>query len=159
AHHLLAECFPERVAKARGKPGEFVMANGRGVYVDEHDAPARADYLAVGDLGGGSNRDPILLAAPLTDAEILGLVKDRLARGPVLERINGRFRAFDQTRLGALVLASRPLDKVPAELLLHAEAEEIQSRGLKALSLSDAAHGLRERVAFLRAQDETWPDL
>jgi len=159
AHHLLAECFPERIAKARGKPGEFVMANGRGVYVDEHDALARADYLAVGDLGGGSNRDRVLLAAPLSDAEILSLFGDRLERGPALERINGRFRAFDQTRLGAIVLSSKPLDKVPPELLLHAEAEEIQAKGLKAIKLSEGAHSLRDRVAFLRGQDPAWPDL
>jgi ATP-dependent helicase HrpB len=159
AHHLLAECFPERIAKARGKPGEFVMANGRGVYVDEHDALARADYLAVGDLGGGSNRDRILLAAPLTDAEVLGLFADRLERGPVLERVNGRFRAFDQVRLGALVLASKPMEKVPSELLIHAEAEEIKSKGLKALNLSESIQSLRNRVAFLRSEDETWPDL
>ena len=159
AHHLLAECFPERIAKARGKPGEFVMANGRGIYVDAHDALARADYLAVGDLGGGSNRDRILLAAPLSDSEIISLFNDRLERGPVLERNNGRFRAFEQTRLGAIVLASRPLDKVPAELLLHAEAQEIQARGLKALKLSDGAQSLRDRAAFLRSQDTAWPDL
>ncbi len=159
AHHLLAECFPERVAKARGKPGEFVMANGRGIYVDAHDALARADYLAVGDLGGGSNRDRILLAAPLTDSEILTLFADRLERSPVLERNNGRFRAFDQTRLGAVVLSSKPLDKVPAELLLHAEAEEIQAKGLKALRLSEGAQSLRDRVAFLHGQDASWPDL
>jgi len=159
AHHLLAECFPERVAKARGKPGEFVMANGRGVYVDEHDALARAEYLAVGDLGGGSNRDRILLATPLSDNEIMSLFWDRLERGPVLERTNDRFRAFDQTRLGALVLASKPLDKIPTELLLHAEAEEIKTKGLKALRLSEGAQSLRNRVAFLRSQDETWPDL
>lgn len=159
AHHLLAECFPERVAKARGKPGEFVMANGRGIYVDEHDALARAGYLAVGDLGGGSNRDRILLAAPLTDSEILTLFADRLERAPVLERNNGRFRAFDQTSLGAVVLSSKPLDKVPAELLLHAEAEEIQAKGLKALKLSESAQSLRDRTAFLRGQDAAWPDL
>ncbi len=159
AHHLLAECFPERIAKARGKPGEFVMANGRGAYVDAHDALARAGFLAVGDLGGGSNRDRILLAAPLSDTEILSLFDDRLERGPVLERANGRFRAFEQTRLGAIVLASKPLDKVPPELLLHAEAEEIQAKGLKALKLSEGAQSLRDRVAFLRGQDASWPDL
>ena len=159
AHHLLAECFPERIAKARGKPGEFVMANGRGVYVDEHDALARADYLAIGDLGGGSNRDRILLAAPLSDVEILSLFGDRLERGAVLDRGNGRFRAFDQTRLGAIVLSSKPLDKVPPELLLRAEAEEIQTKGLKALKFSDGAQSLRDRVAFLRSQDAAWPDL
>ena len=159
SHHLLAECFPERIAKARGKPGEFVMANGRGVYVDEHDALARQPYLAVGDLGGGSNRDRILLAAPMTEADILSLFTDRLKHAAVLERNNGRFRAFEQTRLGSVVLSSKALEKIPAELLLHAEAEEIQQKGLKALNLSEGAQGFRARIAFLRGQDASWPDM
>ncbi|MGZ3298556.1 MAG: ATP-dependent helicase HrpB, partial [Asticcacaulis sp.] len=159
AHHLLAECFPERVAKSRGKPGEFVMANGRGVYVDAHDALARADFLAVGDLGGGANRDRVLLGAPLTEAEVLSLFADRLENGTAVERVNGRLRAFEQTRLGAIILASRPLAAVPPELLLHAEAEEIKAKGLRALNLPEAAQGLRARVAFLRSQDGTWPDM
>ncbi|HTM79485.1 ATP-dependent helicase HrpB [Asticcacaulis sp.] len=159
SHHLLAECFPERIAKARGKPGEFIMANGRGVYVDEHDSLARQPYLAVGDLGGGSNRDRILLAAPMADADILSLFADRLERDTVLERHNGRFRAFEQTRLGNVVLSSKPLEKIPPELLLHAEAEEIQAKGLKALNLSEGVQGLRARVAFLRGQDASWPDM
>lgn len=158
-HHLLAECFPERVARSRGKTGEFVMANGRGVYVDEHDPLARADYLAVGDLGGGANRDRVLLGAVLSEAEILSLFSDRVSKGPVLEKVNGRFRAFEQTRLGALILSSKPLAQVPSALLLQAEAEEIKQKGLKALNLSDNAQNLRARVAFLRGQDETWPDL
>ncbi|ESQ76281.1 ATP-dependent helicase HrpB [Asticcacaulis sp. AC402] len=159
SHKLLAEAFPERIAKARGKPGEFVMANGRGVYVDETDVLARQTYLAVGDLGGGKDRDRILLGAGLTEADILSLFGDRLERATVLDKSNGRFRAFDQTRLGAVVLSSKPLDKVPVHLLLHAESEEIQAKGLKALNLSETSQAFRARVAFMRGQDETWPDL
>ncbi|MCR6660893.1 MAG: ATP-dependent helicase HrpB [Asticcacaulis sp.] len=159
SHHLLAECFPERIAKARGKAGEFVMANGRGVYVDEHDRLARAPYLAVGDLGGGTGRDRILLAAPLSDGEILALFDDRLERTTALEKVNGRFRAFDQVRLGSLVLSSKPSDTIPPELLLEAEAEEIRQKGLKALNIPENAQTFRARVAFLRSQDDNWPDL
>ncbi len=159
SHHLLAECFPERIAKARGKPGEFLMANGRGAYVDEHDPLAKAEFLAVGDLGGGSNRDRILLGAALTEAEVTSLFADRVTKGPVLEKTNGRFRAFEQVRLGALVLSSKPLSQIPPELLLHAEAEEIQQKGLKVLRFSENADALRERVAFIRSQDDSWPDM
>lgn len=159
SHHLLAECFPERIAKARGKPGEFVMANGRGVYVDEHDPLARETYLAVGDLGGGSNRDRILMAAALNETDLLSLFADRLDRGVVLERQTGKFRAFEQTRLGALVLNSKPLDAIPPALLHEAEAEEIRLKGLKALNIPESAQSFRARVAFLRGHDESWPDM
>ncbi|ESQ78228.1 ATP-dependent helicase HrpB [Asticcacaulis sp. YBE204] len=159
AHALLAECFPERVARARGKPGEFVMANGRGVYVDEHDVLAKEAYIAVGDLGGGAGRDRILLAAPLTENEILSLFADRLEARVVLERNGGKFKAVEQKRLGELILSARPLAQVPPKLLIEAEVEEIRQKGLKALKFSENAESLRERVNFLHVQDLAWPDM
>ncbi|MBU3969690.1 MAG: ATP-dependent helicase HrpB, partial [Alphaproteobacteria bacterium] len=42
---LLAEAFPERVAKARGKPGEVLLASGRGAFLDPTDALAREPWL------------------------------------------------------------------------------------------------------------------
>ncbi len=101
----------------------------------------------------------MLLAAALSEDDIVGLFGDRLERTTVLERGNGRFRAFAQVRLGAVVLSQKPLDKVPPELLLHAEAEDIQAKGLKALKILDAFESLRARVAFLREQDTAWPDM
>ena len=37
----LAAAFPDRIAKARGKPGEFLMANGRAAGLEPHAALAR----------------------------------------------------------------------------------------------------------------------
>ncbi|MFT3998199.1 MAG: ATP-dependent helicase C-terminal domain-containing protein, partial [Asticcacaulis sp.] len=158
-HTLLAECFPERVARARGKAGEFVMANGRGVYVDEHDPLARETYIAVGELGGGTGRDRVLLAAALSEAELLNRFAGRLEKRTVLEKNNGRFRAIEQVRLGELTLSARPLPSVPPELLVAAEAEEIRSNGLKILKFSENAKSLRARVNFLHAEDNIWPDM
>ena len=158
-HALLAECFPERVARARGKAGEFVMANGRGVYVDEHDPLAREAYIAVGDLGGGAGRDRVLLAAALPEAELLRLFEDRLEKRTVLDKSAGRFRALEQVRFGELILSSQVLVNIPPALLIDAEAEEIKSKGLKALKISENAQSLRTRVNFLRAQDANWPDM
>ncbi|OYW79302.1 MAG: ATP-dependent helicase HrpB, partial [Asticcacaulis sp. 32-58-5] len=157
---LLAEAFPERIAKARGKTGEFVLANGRGAYVDESDALARAPYLAVGDLGGGSARDRILLGAPLTVDEIMRLFADQLDRGPVVEKsASGSLRAYEQVRLGQVVLSSKPMERIPAELLMKIQTEEIKSKGLKALKFSEHAESLRLRVQFLRKDDPAWPDM
>src|SRR5690606_35632415 len=46
---LLAEAFPERVARARGKPGEFLLASGRGAFLDPTDLLAREPWLAVAE--------------------------------------------------------------------------------------------------------------
>src|ERR1700726_4188349 len=66
---MLALAFPDRVARNRGN-GSFVLANGRGAAVDQTSSLARAPYIAVGELTGTAAQGRILLAAPITQADI-----------------------------------------------------------------------------------------
>ena len=66
---MLAFAFPDRVARNRGN-GSFVLANGRGAAVEQTSALARAPYIAVAELTGTAAQGRILLAAPITQAEI-----------------------------------------------------------------------------------------
>ena len=66
---MLALAFPDRVARNRGN-GSFVLANGRGAAVEQTSALARAPYIAVAELTGTAAQGRILLAAPITQAEI-----------------------------------------------------------------------------------------
>ena len=65
---LLALAFPDRIAKARGKPGEFLMANGRAAAMEPHEALAREPFLAIGEIAGRANAARILVAAALGEA-------------------------------------------------------------------------------------------
>ena len=47
AGRLLALAYPDRIAKARGKLGAFLMVNGRAATLEAHDGLAAAPYLAV----------------------------------------------------------------------------------------------------------------
>jgi ATP-dependent helicase HrpB len=158
---LLAEAYPERIAKARGKPGEFLLASGRGVFLEPTDALARERWLAVGELGGGAARDRILLAAPLDEAAIQAEFAGRLTSEEVIEtEPNGRLKAKRRLKLGALVVEERILDRLPEGAMARALLGQIGEKGLAGLPWSPAARGLRERVAFLRAlEPQAWPDL
>jgi ATP-dependent helicase HrpB len=158
---LLAEAFPERIAKARGKPGEFLLASGRGVFLEPTDALARETWLAVGELGGGAARDRILLAAPLDEAALRAEFADRIVREDVIEtESGGRLRAKRRLRLGALTVEERLLDKLPEGAMARALLGRVRDQGLDKLPWSPAAKGLRARVAFLRGIDPAgWPDL
>jgi ATP-dependent helicase HrpB len=157
---LLAEAYPERIARQRGKPGEFRLASGRGVFVEPTDPLARETWLAVGELGGGAARDRVLLAAPLDEAALLDAFDDRIETEERLEPDpRGRIRAVRLRRLGALVIEERVLDQVSPELLTRALLEEARRQGLGALPWSERSRALRERVAFLRHFDPSWPDL
>ena len=158
---LLAVAYPERVAKARGKPGEFRLANGRGVFLDAADALAREPWLAVGELGGGEARDRILLAAPLDPARILVDFADRIRVEAVIETdARGRVRAKQVARLGRLVVEERLIESPDTGLIARALIDRVRRDGLAALPPSPALERLRARAAFLRSlEPEAWPDL
>jgi len=158
---MLAEAYPERVARARGKPGEYQLAGGRGVYLEPTDALARETWLAVGELGGGEARDRILLAAPLDEAALREAFADRLVAEDRLEPdARGKVRARRLLRLGKLVVEERLLDKVDPGLVVQALLAQVEREGLSAVPLGEGAQALRRRVAFLRDRDpEAWPDL
>jgi ATP-dependent helicase HrpB len=158
---LLAQAYPERIAKARGKPGEFRLAGGRGVYVEPHEALAREPWLAVGEMGGGAARDRILLAAPLDPADLEAAFADRIETEEVLEAdAAGKLRAKRVRRLGALTVEERLIERPDPALLARALAGLVRRDGLAALSWGEAAAALRNRIAFLRGLDaQTWPDL
>jgi ATP-dependent helicase HrpB len=158
---LLAEAFPERIAKARGPVGEFRLASGRGAYLDPTDALARASWLAVAELGGGAARDRIRLAAPLHEAELVTAFADRIIAEDRVERdAAGRVRAQRLRRLGDLVIETRLIETPDAGLLRRALLDQVRTEGLDALPWSEAARSLRARVAFLRSlEPDVWPDL
>ena len=157
---LLAEAFPERIARARGKPGELLLALGRGAFIEPTDHLAREAWLAVAELGGGDTRDRVRLAAALDAATLesnlahLIEVEDRLTREssgkPVIRRIR---------RIGALVLDEKIVGAPDRATMTAALKAEIETDGLGVLNWSEQARALRARLAFLRGLDETWPDV
>lgn len=157
---LLAEAFPDRIARARGKPGEFLLASGRGVWIEPTDALARQPWLAVAELGSGDARDRILLAAPLDEEELRTAFADRLT---IEDRLDldapGGATARRLTRLGQIVVEERRIDQPDPALVARALQSEVKARGLAALPWGDRSRGLRARLAFLRRGDDAWPDV
>lgn len=153
---LLAEAFPERVAKARGKPGEVLLASGRGAFLDPTGTLAREPWLAVAELGGGDARDRIRLAAPvdLVDLEARIAVEDRLVQEPSGRMVVRRIR-----RIGAIVVDERIMGPADRAAITAALREQVERDGLKGLKWGERSAGLRARLAFMHALDETWPDV
>lgn len=153
---LLAEAFPERVARERGKPGEFLLASGRGAFLDPTDLLAREPWLAVAELGGGDARDRIRLAAPLDPAALEHRleVEDRLTRESSGRMVLKRIR-----RLGAIVVDEKIAGTPDRAQVAAALRAEVDRDGLKAVRWGERASALRARLAFLRTLDDGWPDV
>lgn len=151
---LLVEAFPERAAKARGKPGEVLLASGRGAFLDPVDPLAREPWLAVAELGGGDARDRIRLAAPV-DLEALEdriEIEDRLARTP-----SGRMELRRVRRLGAIVIDEKAMGAPDRATITAALKSEVEREGLASLRWGERSAALRARLTFLAGVDEGWP--
>lgn len=158
---LLALAFPDRVAKNRGNGG-FVLANGRGAAIDQAASLARAPYVAVGELTGTAARGRILLAAPITQAEIEARFADEIVSADEVwfDKDAMALRGRRRKRLHAITLAEAPLQVSPSEDSARIFAEGLIATGLDRLPWSKALTQWRGRVMFLRAAEgDTWPDL
>jgi ATP-dependent helicase HrpB len=153
---LLAEAFPERVARARGKPGEVLLASGRGAFVEPTDPLAREPWLAVAELGGGDARDRIRLAAPVDPATLERRieVEDRLTREP-----SGRMTVRRLRRIGAIAVDEKIAGAPDRATITAALRAEVGRDGLAPLRWGERSAALRARLAFLRTLDDGWPDM
>jgi ATP-dependent helicase HrpB len=159
---LVALAYPDRIAKARGKPGEYVMANGRGGLLEAHQRLAREPFLAVAEIAGGAASARVLGAAPIAVSEL-----EQIAGPAPVEREEVAFdrqakalRARLVRRYGALTLSERPLPVPATEDAAKALARGLLSLGVESLPWSKAVAQWRERVMFLRrAEGDEWPDL
>ena len=162
---LVALAYPDRVARARGKAGEFLMANGRAASLEPHLALARAKMLGVAEISGRAGAGRILAAAELDEAEFEALFGGDIETQDEtrFEPASGALRRRETRRFGALTLTERNL-AVEATL----ENAKILARGaatvgIDRLGWSKAQSQMRERVAFLRQAfaggENPWPDL
>lgn len=157
---LICEAFPDRIAKAKGKTGDFLLSSGRGVMVEASERLSQEKWLAVAELGGGDVRDKVRLAAVL-DARSLESdlahrieVSDLLAREP-----SGKLVMKRQRRIGAIVLDEKIVGAPDRKMIAKALRDEVEREGLESLVWGEGSSALRARLAFLHNISNEWPDV
>ena len=159
---VLALAFPERIAKSRGRGGAFLLAYGRAASVDETSPLANAAFLAVGEITGRAGASRILLAAPLTLADVTTIAAAEIDTADVVafDTVRAALAARRVTRLGAIVIAEQPLPTPSTLAAAEILASGIARAGIGRLPWTKALAQWRDRVAFLRLADPaSWPDL
>ncbi|HEX5998015.1 MAG TPA: ATP-dependent helicase HrpB [Hyphomicrobiaceae bacterium] len=173
---LLALAFPERIGKARGAAGQFLLANGRGANLEATHPLARSPFLVAAELSGAAASTRILLAAAADEADIVAAAGDRIRENDEIEFDTGSaaLRARRVRRLDAIVIAAAPRAVEAGEAAARLLAEGIAGLGVSRLPWSKAQLQLRDRVGFLRGATpsgadtgapraaegaEDWPDL
>jgi len=159
---LLALAFPDRIGKARGAPGQFLLANGRGVNLDAMHPLARSPFLVAGELSGSAASTRVLLAAAASETDITAAAGHRIRERDEIEFDQGAavLKSRHVRRLGAITLAIEPRTVVASRQTARLLADGIAKLGLSRLPWSKAQIQLRDRIGFLRAAGEDeWPDL
>ena len=168
-HHatgiLLAWAYPDRIGKARGDGGRYLLANGRGAHFAEPQAMAKAEFIVAAELDGAERDARIFLAAPIGAAAL-----DEHFAALIVESEEIRWderesavRARRERRLGALTLSSSELLRPDDEGMLAAILAGLRHLGIGALPWSPALRQWQARVQLMRRHDvpapTPWPDL
>ncbi len=167
---LLACAYPDRIARQRQAGSiEYRLSNGRAARLREHDPLQQRPWLAIAQMGShkGMATDQIYLAAELDEA----LFEDYLAamvskrQHLVWEKNDDRLSAFEQRRIGRLVLSQKAMAAVPVELKQEAVLALVRKRGLELLPWTETLQQWRQRILLLRQLDQQagqqseWPDV
>ncbi len=148
---LLAEAFPDNLAKRRDSGGEnWLTAGGRGLRLDPASPLARAQWLAVGEAQGEAKGARITGAIALDEADLMRWLPHRIERHRVLHWIAGenRVEALVEQRLGAVAVSRGPDTAPDAAAIRVFLAKRVRQAGLSLVPLSRASLALLTRARF-----------
>ena len=159
---LLLLAWPDRVARARGERGRFVLANGSGAMLDAADPLAGETFLVVADLQGKAQNARITSAAAVSEADIRAALGARIERRTetVFDPDKRSVRVRETTRLGAIQLAERLLPPPSGAEANMAILAALREHGLALLPWSREAETLLHRLQWLhQGLGSPWPDM
>lgn len=157
---IIMEAYPERIARQQEKQGiRYKLANGRTASLPQHDPLMREEWLAIADLDAGSKEGKIFLAAPVNKEYLLKHAQEQEVVKWDTER--GMITAQLESRIGNVVIATKPLQKVPDDLRIKILCKAVREEGLKLLNWSETNAQWQARILSLRVwrKDEHWPDV
>lgn len=158
---LLALAYPDRIARRRpGGAPRYQLSNGKGALLRDDDGLARYDWLVAADLDGKAREAQIYLAAPVDLATLERDLAAHIHQSDEAEWDDrrGTVVARQVRRLGALLLAEKPLAKPSAELMQQGLLAAVRRKGLDSLPWTAGARQWQARVTLLaRHFPEDWP--
>ena len=160
---VLAQAYPDRIARRRkGSQPRYQLSNGKGAVLRDEDPLAREEWLVAADLDGRAREATIYLAAAvnLADLEVDLAAHIEEREEAVWDDKRGTVVARKVRRLGALVLAEKPLANIDPALIQQGLLDAIRRKGLASLPWTDAARQWQARVQLLaREFPDDWPQV
>lgn len=160
---LLAQAFPDRIARRRGLDGRYQLANGMGAMLDSDDALTRHEWLIAPLLLQGSHSpDARILQAIAVEIDALTRACPQLLQQSDTvewDDAHGTLKAFRRCQIGKLTLGTKPLAKPSEDELHQAMLNGIREKGLSALNWTPEAEQYRIRLhcAAKWLPEYSWP--
>lgn len=147
---LLSIAYPERIAYARpGNNSQFQLSNGDVASFSHKDELANEPWLAVATLNSGMERiGNIFLASKINPTDLQAFVKQK----EIIEwdRKNGSLTANLETRIGSIILQSKPLPNPNENKRIEAICNVIKKDGEHLLNFDKKTVSLINRIQSLR---------
>ncbi|PWC16166.1 ATP-dependent helicase HrpB [Brenneria roseae subsp. roseae] len=162
---LLAQAFPDRIARRRSQDGRYQLAGGIGAMMSPDEALSGTEWLlAPALLQNNQSADArILLALPLEIDQLVQQLPMLVSEHNVVQwdEEKGTLRASRCRQIGNLILQTRPLTKPSDEELQQAMLCWLREQGLSLLNWEPAAVQLRARVQCARQwlPEVDWPPM
>jgi ATP-dependent helicase HrpB len=157
---VIGLAHPERLARRRENSATYLMAAGTGAELPPGTALSGAPWLAiaVADRPPGRRDARVRSAVAIDEATALESGAVLHADADEVSWRDGDVRSARVERLGAIVLAERPLTDPDPAALTAAVGEGLRHEGLGLLTWTTAARRLRDRLAAARAgPGDPWP--
>lgn len=157
---LIAAAYPERIAKlVDAASSRYRMANSRNVRLDENDVLVKEEWLAVAHADAGVGEGRIYWAAALNPS----LLTDRMEHQVRIRWDEGKGILLQQeeTRIGSLVVSSKPLKDVDETLRTKALCSAVQKEGFKLFNWDENCEQWQARILSLKhwRPTEEWADV
>jgi ATP-dependent helicase HrpB len=158
---VVALAHPERLARRRasGSP-VYLMAGGTAAELPSGSGLGDTEWLAVAEATRDAGRvhGIIRMAARADERLAVAAAPNLVSTVDEVTWANGDVTARSVRKLGAIVLADKPLAKPDTKAVREALAEGLRQEGLGLLRWSQDGERLRERLAFLhRVLGDPWP--
>jgi len=162
---LLAWAYPDRIGRARGDGGRYLLANGRGARFGEPQALSKAEFIVAAELDGAEREARIFLAAPLRLEDL-----EKHFAAQILDHAEifwddreHAIRARRERRLGALLLESADMRNPDPQAMQDAALAGLRQLGIAGLPWTSELRQWRARVMLMHqyavASPDPWPDL
>lgn len=161
---LIAQAYPERIARALDNIGNFRMANGNTVFIDKSDAMSAQEWIAIASLNSAScnesasgksvstksasssdtgSKGKVFLCAPVAVRDLPFTEVENIS----WDSKAGMIKMQMEHRIGKLVIDSKPIQNADKQRLIDIICTAARKDGLSMFDWNENIQRLQRRVA------------